>query len=78
VVAEQILSMLDGRDVTPYDGYGNCYIEFGGGTVARVEVTFLTAQGVEGGPFTPPSVAVAAEKDEFGASRIQRWFGPLD
>ena len=75
VVAEQILSMVDGREVTPYDGYGNCYIEFGGGTVARVEVTFLTSQGVQGGPFTPPSSAVAAEKDEFGTSRIQRWFG---
>jgi sulfide:quinone oxidoreductase len=76
VVAEQILSTLDGRDVTPYDGYGNCYIEFGGGAVARVEVTFLTSQGVQGGPFTPPSLDVAAEKDEFGTSRIQRWFGP--
>jgi sulfide:quinone oxidoreductase len=78
VVAEQILAMLDGREVTPYDGYGNCYIEFGGGTVARVEITFLTSQGVQGGPFTPPSRDLAAEKDEFGTSRIQRWFGSSD
>jgi sulfide:quinone oxidoreductase len=75
VVAEQILSMLDGREVTPYDGYGACYIEFGGGAVARVEVTFLTSQGVQGGPFTPPSLALAADKVAFGTSRIQRWFG---
>lgn len=75
VVAEQILSMLDGRKVEPYDGYGACYIEFGGGTVARVEVTFITAEGVQGGPFTPPSMAVTAEKDAFGTTRIQRWFG---
>jgi sulfide:quinone oxidoreductase len=76
VVAEQILSMLDGREVTPYDGYGACYIEFGGGRVARVEVTFMTEQGVQGGPFTPPSVELAADKEEFGRSRIERWFGP--
>src|SRR3954451_3209617 len=75
VVAEQILSMLDGRAVTPYDGYGACYIEFGGGRVARVEVTFMTEQGVQGGPFTPPSVELAADKEEFGRSRIARWFG---
>jgi len=75
VVAEQILSGLDGRDVTPYDGYGNCYIEFGGGAVARVEVTFLTADGVQGGPFTPPSLELAADKERFGTTRIERWFG---
>lgn len=75
VVAEQILSMLDGRDVAPYDGYGACYIEFGGGTVARVEVTFMTSQGVQGGPFTPPSLDLAADKQAFGTTRIQRWFG---
>ena len=75
VAAEHILSMLDGRDVAAYDGYGACYIEFGGGTVARVEVTFLTSQGVQGGPFTPPSLAIAADKDAFGTTRIQRWFG---
>ncbi|HET6817675.1 MAG TPA: FAD-dependent oxidoreductase [Mycobacteriales bacterium] len=75
VVAEQILAMLDGREVTPYDGYGACYIEFGGGTVARVEVTFITSQGVQGGPFTPPSLELAADKESFGTSRIQRWFG---
>src|SRR3954470_16248240 len=75
VVAEQILSMLDGRAVTPYDGYGACYIEFGGGRVARVEVTFMTEKGVQGGPFTPPSLELAADKQEFGRSRIARWFG---
>ena len=75
VVAEEILAMLDGRDVEPYDGYGNCYIEFGGGTVARVEVTFITASGVQGGPFSPPSLELAADKEEFGTTRIQRWFG---
>lgn len=75
VVAEQILSGLDGRDVVPYDGYGACYIEFGGGPVARVEVTFMTADGVQGGPFSPPSMELAADKEQFGTTRIARWFG---
>jgi sulfide:quinone oxidoreductase len=75
VVAEQILSKLDGRDVAPYDGYGSCYIEFGGGRVARVEVTFITAEGVKGGPFSPPSLTIGREKEEAGPGRIARWFG---
>ena len=75
VVAEQILSMVDGREATPYDGYGACYIEFGGGRVGRVEVTFMTERGVQGGPFSPPSLELAADKEEFGRSRIARWFG---
>jgi sulfide:quinone oxidoreductase len=52
-----------------------CYIEFGAGTVGRVEVTFITANGPQGGPFTRPSRDLAAEKDLFGTSRLQRWFG---
>ncbi|MCU1658228.1 MAG: FAD-dependent pyridine nucleotide-disulfide oxidoreductase [Pseudonocardiales bacterium] len=76
VVAEEIISGLrGGGQVRPYDGYGLCYIEFGTEQVARVEVTFITASGPRGGPFTPPSDAVAREKDEFAASRLQRWFG---
>jgi sulfide:quinone oxidoreductase len=75
VVADQILAQLFAGDVTPYDGYGMCYIEFGDERVARVEVTFITANGPEGGPFTPPSRDLAIEKDHFGTSRLQRWFG---
>jgi sulfide:quinone oxidoreductase len=77
VVADQILAELrGGGDVAPYDGYGTCYIEFGGGTVGRVEVTFLTANGPRGGPFTPPSLELAKEKSLFGSSRVERWFRP--
>ena len=76
VVADQIVARLvDGGDVSPYDGYGTCYIEFGAGTVARVEVTFITADGPKGGPFTPPSLELAREKELFGSSRRSRWFG---
>jgi sulfide:quinone oxidoreductase len=76
VVADQIIAELRGDDdVASYDGWGACYIEFGGGRVGKVEITFITPDGPQGGPFTPPSTELAAEKDVFGSSRIQRWFG---
>ncbi len=75
VVADRILAELDGGEAAPYDGYGMCYIEFGSGRVATVEVTFITADGVQGGPFTPPSVDLAQGKRRFGSSRVERWFG---
>jgi Schlafen, AlbA_2 len=51
----------------------NCYIEFGGGAVGKVEANFL------GGPaptarLVGPSPELAAEKDAFGATRRERWF----
>jgi sulfide:quinone oxidoreductase len=75
VVAEHILAKIDGREVMPYDGYGTCYIEFGGGRVARVEVTFMTAEGPKGGPFSEPSLTIGREKEDSGPGRIARWFG---
>lgn len=78
VVADQIIAELRGRpDEAAYDGWGACYIEFGGGTVGKVEVTFITPDGPQGGPFTPPSQRLAAEKVEFGTSRVARWFGSV-
>jgi sulfide:quinone oxidoreductase len=38
-----------------------------------VDVTFLTGQRPAGG-LEGPSLAVAADKAEFGSSRIRRWF----
>ena len=75
VVADRILAEVYGGEPAPYDGYGMCYIEFGSGRVATVEVTFITADGPHGGPFTPPSLDLAAAKHHFGTSRVQRWFG---
>ena len=62
------------RPTRSYDGRGICYLEFGDGQVAKVDVTFLSGQAPTGG-FDGPSRAVAADKAEFGASRIRRWFG---
>jgi sulfide:quinone oxidoreductase len=76
VVADQIIAELRGRpESAAYDGWGACYIEFGGGTVGKVEVTFITPDGPQGGPFTPPSQDLARDKVEFATSRIRRWFG---
>lgn len=57
-----------------YDGRGTCYLEFGHDQVARVDVTFMAGEKPTGS-FEGPSQALAADKVEFGASRIQRWFG---
>jgi sulfide:quinone oxidoreductase len=75
VVAEDIAARLRGEELQqPYEGAGNCYIEFGGGMVGKVEANFL------GGP-TPtaqlvgPSLELAQDKEEFASTRRARWFG---
>ena len=75
VVAEDIAAGLrSGEPPPPYEGAGNCYIEFGGGLVGKVEANFL------GGPaptaeLVGPSRELAAEKEQFGSIRRARWFG---
>jgi sulfide:quinone oxidoreductase len=74
VVAGQIASKLP-ESATPltYDGRGTCYLEFGHDQVARVEVTFLSGAAPVGA-LEGPSLEIAADKSEFGTSRIRRWF----
>ncbi|MGO8871225.1 MAG: NAD(P)/FAD-dependent oxidoreductase [Acidimicrobiales bacterium] len=75
VVAESILSRVrTGSEPEAYDGHGRCYIEFGDGMVATVDVTFLSGAAPVG-DIEGPSYELAASKAEFGRSRIQRWFG---
>jgi sulfide:quinone oxidoreductase len=75
VVADDITARLRGTEPPPpYEGAGNCYIEFGGGLVGKVEANFL------GGPAPSarvigPSKELAAEKEAFGLTRRERWFG---
>ena len=75
VVADDIAARLRGDELPrPWDGAGNCFIEFGGGAVGKVEANFL------GGPaptarLVGPSPELAAEKQAFGATRRERWFG---
>ncbi len=75
VAADLIVSVIrGGAPPAPYEGMGSCYVEIGEGRVARVDVNFL------GGPkptgtFRPPHDELVAEKANFGASRVERWFG---
>jgi sulfide:quinone oxidoreductase len=74
-VADDIAARLHGGVLQrSWDGAGNCFIEFGGGAVGKVEANFL------GGPaptarLVGPSPELAAEKEAFGATRRERWFG---
>ena len=75
VVADRIAARVRGRgESSQYDGHGMCYLEFGHNQVARVEVTFLSGQAPTGG-LEGPSALLAADKVEFGSSRVARWFG---
>jgi sulfide:quinone oxidoreductase len=75
VVAAAIIAQFGkGPAAEDYRGVGSCYLEFGNDTVARVDVEFL-AGPKPAGTYQAPSVALAAEKEHFGASRLRRWFG---
>jgi len=75
VVADDIVARLRGETLDRrYEGQGNCYVEFGSGRVAKVQVNFLGGPSpvatVEG-----PSEELAAEKAAFAPTRRERWFG---
>ncbi len=55
-------------------GAGSCYIEFGGGRIGRVDVDFFSGPKPTG-VYHEPSVALRADKEQFGANRKARWFG---
>lgn len=74
-VAAVITSRIRGSQAPDaYRGVGSCYLEFGGGEIGRVDVTFL-ATPQPTGVYLEPTEALMFEKGEFGSSRIKRWFG---
>ena len=75
VVADNIIAAHRRAPATAeYGGTGICYLEFGGGQVARVGVTFRA--GVPpSGDLEGPSGALASDKAAFGTERVRRWFG---
>ena len=74
IVAAQLIARHRGVPAGPsYDGRGICYLEFGHDLVGKVDVTFLSGQAPVG-DLDGPSEANAAEKADFGSSRIRRWF----
>jgi sulfide:quinone oxidoreductase len=75
VVAASVLAeMQGGEQPSAYAGAGTCYVEFGEGRVGRVDVDFLSGPAPTGS-FIEPSVALVGEKQQFGSSRVARWFG---
>ena len=74
VVAAAIGARMRGAttDAT-YGGRGICYMEFGRGMIAKVDVTFLSGQP-PAGALEGPSTALAADKETFGSERLERWF----
>jgi sulfide:quinone oxidoreductase len=75
VVAASIIAQLQGGpSPEAYKGTGSCYVEFGHDLVGRVDVDFLSGPKPTG-TFQEPSEALVAEKVQFGATRLQRWFG---
>ncbi len=74
IAAEHIMARIRGTTSgARYGGRGICYLEFGADEVAMVDVTFFGDQ--RSGELIGPSAALAADKAEFGSSRIKRWFG---
>jgi sulfide:quinone oxidoreductase len=74
IVADQIIAEHQGQSSgSTYDGRGICYLEFGSGLVATVDVTFLSGAAPVG-EIQGPSRELASSKAEFGSSRIERWF----
>jgi sulfide:quinone oxidoreductase len=73
-VAKRLIAEIRGDSPPePYRGDGACYVEFGGGRVGRVNITVV--DGKPSGTFSEPSPELAADKNEFGATRRARWFG---
>jgi sulfide:quinone oxidoreductase len=73
IAAQHVAARIRGAtSPARYGGRGICYLEFGGDEVAMVDVTFFGEQ--RSGELIGPSPQLAAEKAEFGSSRIKRWF----
>ena len=74
-VAKNISALIREQEPTAKNpGAGSCYIEFGGGRIARVDVDFFSGPKPTG-TFNAPSEALRADKKNFGATRKARWFG---
>ena len=75
VAAKTIIAELEkGEQPTPYRGDGVCYVEFGDGRVGKVNVDFFSGPAPFGS-YTEASVELVADKQYFGSSREDRWFG---
>ena len=68
VASDLIAKLRNIGKAKEYDGFGTCYIEFGGGRIGKVEVDFFSGPKPTG-TYHEPSVALRAEQGTFGSSR---------
>jgi sulfide:quinone oxidoreductase len=74
-VAENLISRFRAEEEKAKNpGAGACYIDFGGGQVARVDVDFLSGP-TPTGTYNAPNATLMTNKKEFGTTREARWFG---
>ena len=74
-VAANIISRIRHEQETAKNpGFGSCYIEFGADRIARVDVDFFSGPKPTG-TFYGASEALRVDKQQFGSSRRERWFG---
>ncbi|KQV09475.1 FAD/NAD(P)-binding oxidoreductase [Devosia sp. Root105] len=74
VASALVAKLRQAGQAVPYNGFGTCYIEFGGGRIGKVEVDFFSGPQPTGN-YYEPSVSLRTDKQHFGASRRARWFG---
>lgn len=75
VAAESIIAWWHNKQgPVAYTGEGTCYVEFGSGRVGKVNVNFFSGPKPTG-TYSEPSASLLEEKQLFGSTRIQRWFG---
>jgi sulfide:quinone oxidoreductase len=74
IAAAQISARIRGAATdSTYGGRGICYMEFGRGMVAKIDVTFLSGKA-PAGTLEGPSAGLVTDKAAFGSERLQRWF----
>lgn len=74
VASALVAKLRQTGEVVQYNGFGTCYIEFGGGRIGKVEVDFFSGPQPTGN-YYEPSVSLRTDKQYFGSSRRARWFG---
>jgi sulfide:quinone oxidoreductase len=75
VVADRIAAQVRRVSTTAaYDGRGICYMEFGHDMIAKVDVTFTRGERPVGS-LQGPSAELMNDKNDFGTTRVLKWFG---
>lgn len=75
VAADHVIARIRGvGSEAAYDGFGRCYLEFGDGEIAQVDITFAPGQPPNGTLFGPDE-RLEQDKSAFGTDRVRRWFG---